>query len=79
MRAERPERLDAHDPEDDLTTRRIANIIAEICCDLGLDALPDADAKQQRAPQDIESLNDRGASPPPPSATTVALIALHIG
>ncbi len=63
VQAERPDRLDAPDPEDDPTARPVAHIIAEICRDLGLDALPASNPEKDRPP---------AASPPPPAAAPQA-------
>jgi hypothetical protein len=50
LKTERPDRLDEPDPEDDLAARPIAHIIADICRDLGLDALPASNPQKDRPP-----------------------------
>ena len=64
------DRLDTPDLDRDLTTRPIADIITELCRDLGLAALPGTNPWRRRTPQDIQDLNARAAAQPgaaPPS------------
>ena len=64
------DRLDTPDLDRDLTTRPIADIITELCRDLGLAALPGTAPWRRRTPQDIQDLNARAAAQPgaaPPS------------
>ena len=61
------ERLDApelnEDLDHDLATRPIADIITEICNDLGLGAMPGTRPYQRRTPKDVETLRTLAASP----------------
>ncbi len=66
LRAELRDRMDAPDLEDDITTRTVANIITEICRDLGLDALPGTHPWTRRTPDDIRQLCARAAAPSVP-------------
>ena len=66
------DRLDTPDLDYDLTTRPIADIITELCRDLGLAALPGTNPWRRRTAQDIQDLNARaaaqpGAAPPRPT------------
>ena len=64
------DRLDTPDLDRDLTTRPIADIVTELCRDLGLAALPGTNPWRRRTPQDIRDLNARAAAQPgaaPPS------------
>ncbi len=71
------ERLDAPDLDDDIATRPAANIIKEICRDLGLSSTPGDTPWKRRTPDDIRQLGARAAapsrahqpSPAPPSPT----------
>ncbi len=62
LAAELHDRLDAPDLDDDLTTRPVAEIITEICRDLGLASLPGAHPWKRRTPADIEQLCARAAA-----------------
>ena len=64
LRAELRDRLDTPDLEDDLTTRPIPDIIAEITRDLGL-ATPHGGARPwpRRTPADLQDLHTRAAAP----------------
>ncbi len=71
LRAELRDRLEAPDLDDDITTRPVADIITELCRDLGLAALPGARPWKRRTPEDIRQLHARAAVPsavPQPSA-----------
>ena len=57
------ERLDGPDLEDAIDTRPVAEIITELCRDLGLDIIPGADPWVRRTPADIAILCDRAAAP----------------
>ncbi len=64
LQAELRDRLDAPDLDDDLTTRPPADIISEICRDLGLSAPPGgAHPWKRRTPQDIADLCAAAAAP----------------
>jgi hypothetical protein len=57
------DRLDAPELEDDLQNRPVADIIAEICRDLGLDAPPGAHPWKRRTPADLAILCARAVRP----------------
>ncbi len=61
--AEFAERLDAPDLDDDIAARPIAEIINEICRDLGLAAQPYNHSGKRRTPGDVANLNARAAQP----------------
>ena len=63
LRAELRDRLDAPDLEDDIATRPVADIIQEICRDLGLAAHPGTQPFQRRTPADVARLCARAAAP----------------
>ena len=66
LRAEFHERLDSPDLEDDLGRRPVADIIQEICNDLGLDAMPEwgiPPMHQRRTPRDVARVLQRAAQP----------------
>ena len=67
LHAELQERLDAPDLEDDLSSRPAAEIIAEICKDLGLADMPGAHPCKRRTPADIANLYARAAQQPGPA------------
>ena len=62
LTAELRDRLDGPDLDDDLATRPTPDIIAEICRDLGLAALPGTDPWKRRTPADIRMLCTRAAA-----------------
>ena len=62
LNAELRDRLDGPDLDDDLATRPTPDIIAEICRDLGLAALPGTDPWKRRTPADIRMLCTRAAA-----------------
>ena len=68
LHAELRDRLDAPDLDDDLATRPTPDIIAEICRDLGLAALPGTDPWKRRTPADIRMLCTRAAATNRPGA-----------
>ena len=74
LRAELHERMDAPDLDDDLRDRPTADIIQEICRDLGLAAQPGTRPFKRRTPADIAQLNARAAAP---SGTRQAVAASH--
>src|SRR3954454_2573127 len=59
------ERLDGPDLEDDIDSRPIPDIIAEICRDLGLATPSGATPWKRRTPEDIATLCARAAAPRP--------------
>ena len=65
MRAEFAERLDAPDMDDALLRRPVADIIEEICRDLGLETFLGSHAYQRRTPGDVARLLARAARRPP--------------
>ncbi len=82
MHAELSERLDAPDLEDDIDGRPVAEIIADICRDLGLAAMPGTRPWKRRTPRDIEALCTRAAQPravPSPAAVHAAPARAEIG
>jgi hypothetical protein len=64
LHAEFLERLDAPDIEDDIVDRPVAEIIADICRDLGLAALPGVQPWKRRSPADVAALCARAAMLP---------------
>jgi hypothetical protein len=62
LTAELYDRLDAPDLDDDISHRPVADIITEICRDLGLAALSGAHPWKRRTPQDLEQLCARAAA-----------------
>ena len=66
LTAELHDRLDAPDLDDDLSHRPIAEIITEICRDLGLASSPGNDPWKRRTPADIAQLCARAAAPSRP-------------
>jgi hypothetical protein len=69
--AELQDRLDALDLEDDPADRPVADIVADICCDLGIAQLPDKHPQKPRLLADIANLARRAALiiPPKPQAS----------
>ncbi len=63
LTAELHDRLDAPDLDEDISRRPIAEIITEICRDLGLAALSGAHPWKRRTPNDLEQLRARAAAP----------------
>jgi hypothetical protein len=63
LHAELLDRLDAPDLEDDIAQRPIADIIADICRDLGLAALPGSHPWKRRTAEDLTALCARAATP----------------
>ena len=63
LRAELHERLDAPDLDDDIQTRPVADIIKEICNDLGLDRMPGTRPFARRTPADVARLCAQAAAP----------------
>ena len=63
LRAELRDRLDAPDLEDDIATRPAADIVQEICRDLGLAAHPGTQPYQRRTPADVARLCATAAAP----------------
>ncbi len=71
LTAELHDRLDAPDLDDDISSRPVADIITEICRDLGLATLPGSHSWKRRTPKDLEQLCARAAAlsgARPPSA-----------
>ena len=65
LQAELRDRLDTPDLDADITTRPVADIITELCRDLGLAALPGARPWKRRTPDDISQLHAHAAAPTP--------------
>ncbi len=63
LTAELHDRLDAPDLDEDISHRPVADIITEICRDLGLAALPGTHPWHRRTPKDLEQLCARAAAP----------------
>ena len=66
LTAELRDRLDAPDLDDDLADRPTADIIAEICRDLGLAAPLGTSPWRRRTPADLQALNASAAAPTRP-------------
>jgi hypothetical protein len=64
LRAELRERLDGADLDDDIDLRPVADIIADICRDFGIAALPGTNPWRRRTPADIAALCALAAAPP---------------
>ena len=73
LRAELRERLDSPDLADDLETRPIEQIIADICRDLQI-AFPSSDHWKRRTPSDIEALRRQAAAIPETWPETTAQV-----
>ena len=65
LTAELRDRLDAPDLDGDLATRPTAEVITEICRDLGLAAPPGTSPWKRRTPADLQDLRTRAAAPTP--------------
>jgi hypothetical protein len=63
LRAEFLDRLDGPDLDDDIQLRPVADIIADICRDLGLAALPGTHPWKRRTVADLTALCARAAMP----------------
>jgi hypothetical protein len=76
LHAEFLERLDRPDLEDEIANRSIAEIVTDICRDLGIAHLPGAHPWKRRLPHDIAILNARAAHlyGEAPSAELAALL-----
>ncbi len=61
LHAELRERLDDPDLDDDLDQQSIADIIASICRDLGIEHFPGTHPWKRRTPQDVRDLRARAA------------------
>ena len=66
LTAELYDRLDTPDLDDGLASRPTADIITEICRDLGLAALPGTQPWRRRTPADLQDLATRAAAPSGP-------------
>ena len=66
LTAELRERLDAPDLEDDISSRPVADIVKELCRDLGLFSAPNDPQWKRRTPASIEQLCARAAQPSRP-------------
>jgi hypothetical protein len=77
LHAEFIERLDRPDLEEDIADRPAAEIITDICRDLGVADLSDGHPAMRRSPHDIAILNLRAAQLPgtPPAAELLTLLA----
>ena len=63
LNAELRERLDAPDLDGDIANRPVADIIQDICRDLGLGAAPGTRPFKRRTPADLARLHARAAAP----------------
>ena len=66
LNAELLERLDAADLDDDISNRPIEKIIADICRDFGMMAMPGTHPWRRRTPADVAELSALAARPPRP-------------
>ena len=66
LNAELLERLDAADLDDDISNRPIEKIIADICRDFGMMAMPGTHPWRRRTPADVAELARVAARPPRP-------------
>jgi hypothetical protein len=66
LHAEFSERLDDPDLDDDIDGQPVADIIAAICRDLGIAALPGTHPWKRRTPRDVRDLCARAAGPRTP-------------
>jgi hypothetical protein len=64
LHAELLERLDAHDLDEEIDQRPVAEIIADICRDLGIAHYPGTHPWKRRTPADIAELCARARRPP---------------
>jgi hypothetical protein len=72
LRAELMDRLDGPDLDGFALDRPVADLIADICRDLGLAAAPGTHPWKRRTPDDIAILCARAAAPrPPPTSPSV--------
>jgi hypothetical protein len=71
LHAEFLDRLDAPDLDDDIENRPIADIIADICRDLGIAALPGTHPWKRRTSEDLAALCARAAAIRPAPAAPV--------
>ena len=74
LNAELQERLDRPDLDDEIDNRPVAEIIADLCRDFGLEAVPGNDPWKRRTPEDIEILVARAAAPRAKRAAPPALV-----
>ena len=77
LRAELRDRLDAPDLDDDIASRPVADIITEICRDLGLASPPGTHPWQRRTPMDVADLRTRAAAPSRPCPKDESPVAQH--
>lgn len=63
LTAELHDRLDAPDLDDDIASRPVAEVITEICRDLGLASSPGDHPWKRRTPADLAQLHARAAAP----------------
>jgi hypothetical protein len=63
LHAELLDRLDGPDLDDDIANRPIADIIADICRDLGLAAMPGTHPWKRRTVEDLAALSAQAAQP----------------
>jgi hypothetical protein len=77
LHGELRERLDSPDLEDDIHSRPIIEIIADICRDLGLAHSPGSHPWKRRTPADLARLVAYAAQPVPPPSQTHRRPAAH--
>ncbi len=63
LAGELAERLDSPDLEDEIADRPVAEIVADICRDLGLTAAPGTRPWKRRTPAEVAALCERAARP----------------
>jgi hypothetical protein len=74
LRAELMDRLDGPDLDGFALDRPVADLIADICRDLGLAAAPGTHPWKRRTPEDVAVLCARAAAPRPPAIPAASIV-----